>query len=221
MRAADRAAAVHAAHTVDPIVEAPARIVDAGPHLPDAKSAEQRFARFDNPVVVRVAQINNLRRAKHNGPIASRDNSITGRQAIGEHGRMIDAAVSIGVFQSLDRAVLILFGLLNRVIRGGHTAHLTIEFARLVQLLDIQVSLQVVTVDFTDENASARVEGHGNRVGQMRLTGHDLDTKAVLHAKQLLALLDRQRARRIVGQADLVLRSAGDRDAHRQRKRRQ
>ena len=142
--------------------------------------------------------------AEYDHAIAGRHDAVAGRQSIGQDGRSVEVAVTVRILQPLHGAILVLGSPLNRVIRGRNPPHLAIELSCLVLLQHIEIAFQVVAVDLTHQDPAPSVEGHGHRIGQERLTGHDLDAKSLRHAKQLLTLCDRQRTRRIVGQLNFV-----------------
>ena len=108
------------------------------------------------------------------------------------HPRLVDAPVAIGIFQQFDGTVLSFFCLLDRLVTSSDPPHLLVELTGLVQLDHVQVAFQVVAMDLANQDASFRVERHGNRVGQIRFAGDQLHVESWLRAKQLAALLGRQ-----------------------------
>jgi hypothetical protein len=96
-------------------------------------------------------------------------------EALGEDLDLVDASVAVAVLQDL-----------HAVAAGPRLA------ARVLEALG-------------DPDAAARVEGHGHRVGDLRLRGGELDAEAGRHRDLLARLLRRERR---PGRTVLVVRDA-------------
>src|SRR5262249_27768148 len=101
---ADRAAA-GAAADIDPVIRPPLRTVDAALEGPLREPLEQHLAGLGPAVPVAVGEEEDLRLTRGDDPAPCRADPETGRQAIGPDLGAVHAAVTIGVVQSLDRAV--------------------------------------------------------------------------------------------------------------------
>ncbi|MBI4601584.1 MAG: hypothetical protein HY721_06450 [Planctomycetes bacterium] len=77
------------------------------------------------------------------------------------------------------------------------------------KLEDVQVTVEVVSVDLADEEAPVRIEGDGRGVRQEGLAGHELDPEALGEPEELGALLRRPRLRRVGSAGDVASGGGG------------
>jgi len=178
VRAADRAAAVDAVGRINPIVHAPSRIVDPRPHVIQPKAGEQRLLHFGSSVAVAVRQEQNVRRAQSDDPLSSRHDAIARRQAVCPHVAAVHPAIAVGVLQQFDRSILLLLCAADRLGIGRNAPHGRIQNARLVQLPNVQITFEVITVDLGHENPPAGVKGHRHRIRDMRFGRDQLDPES-------------------------------------------
>ena len=91
---------------------------------------------------------------------------------------MIHHAVAVGVDQPLDGAELFLLGAAHGVLVGGDAPDDTVELSGLVQLLDVELALDIVAVQFADEEVAVRVPADAGGLADERLGGDQFQPEA-------------------------------------------
>jgi hypothetical protein len=149
-----------AAPDIDPVIRPPLGTIEAALERPFGESLEQHLANLRPAIAVAVGEEQDLGLTRGDDSSPCRTDPETGRQPIGPDLRAIDATVAVGVAQLLDGAVRLgLRRLLVPLVRLD-PAHHPVELPALVQLLDVILPLQVVAVQFGDEELPAFIPAH-------------------------------------------------------------
>ena len=101
-----------------------------------------------------------------------------GRQPVGPHLGVIHHAVAVGVDQTLDGAELFLLGSAHGVLIGGDAPYDTVKLSGLVQLLNVELALDIVAVQFADKEIAMRVPADAGGLADERLGGYQFQTEA-------------------------------------------
>src|SRR5262249_26946960 len=146
--------------------------VDAPLERPFREPLEQDLADLRLAVAVTVGEKQDLRLAGGDDSPPGRTDPVAGRHVIGPDVRPVHVPVAVRIAQSLDRAIRPgLSGPLGLLV-GLNPPHDAVEFAGLVQLLDVVLTFEVVAVQFANEELPAFVPAHARWLADDRLAGH-------------------------------------------------
>jgi hypothetical protein len=196
-------AAARAGAGVDPIVVSPLRLVDAPLEDAHGESFVEHLADLGHAVAVAVGEIDDLGGGRGNDAVAGGADPVAGGQVVGEDRRLVHHAVAVGVGEELDRAVGGGVGLFLGLGRRGDPPHLHVELPGLVGLLDVELPLEVVAVEFGDEEPALRIPADARRLVDERLGRNELHLQSRGHAEGGMRILRRERLGGVGGFWDL------------------
>ena len=182
-----RGSAVRPGH-VDPIVLAPARIVDGALDDVHLEAIEEGFADIRLAVSSAVVQVDDPEGGDGDDAAAGGDDAEAGRQVVSPGVGPVHAPIAIGVVQELDPAVGLFPGLGQGLWSRVDPPDFLVQLSRLVQLDDVEMPLEVVAVNLADEQAALFIPGDARGVGDERLTGDQLDLQPLRKLKAPQAL---------------------------------
>ena len=197
MRSGD-VAAVPSASEVEPVVHAPGRRIDAALQIAGAKTGEEFFPHIRFVIPITVFEKNNVRRAGDDDAAVSGRDAITWRQPVSPDHGLVHHAIAIRVTQQFHRAVSLGLGLFPGLLTGLNAPHLHVQFAGLVQFIEIVLPLDIVTVQLAHKQPAALVPAHAGRLGDQRLTGEKFDLHSCGNLEGFRAFGGRQRPGGIV-----------------------
>ena len=217
VRPRDQAAAGPRAR-VDPVVVAPLRLVDAPLEDAHREAFIEHLADLGHAVAIAISKIDDLRGRSGDDAVAGGADPVAGGQVVGEDRRLVHHAVAVGVGEQLDRAVGRGFGLGLGLWRRGDPPHLHVELPGLVGLLDVELSLEVVAVEFRDEEPALRIPADARRLVDQRLGRDELHLQSRRHAERGMRIPRRERPGRVGGLRDLgdrrLRQARGQGDVH-------
>ena len=202
MRPGD-AAAGRPGPRVDPVVVAPLRLVDVALEDAHGEALVEHFADLGHAVAVAVRKVDNLRGRGGDDAVAGGADSVAGGQVVGEDRRLVHHAVAVGVGEQFDRAVGLGVRLGLGLRRRGNPPHLRVELAGLVGLLDVELPLEVVAMEFRDEEPALRIPADARRLVDKRLSRDELHLQSRGHAEGGMRILWRERPGPVGGFWDL------------------
>ena len=208
--------AIPAAPEVDPPIRAPLRRIDAALQLTRAEAGEQNLPHVRLARARAVLEKNNVRRARDDDPTARRHKPIHRRQSLRPHHRLVHAPVAVRIRQQLHHAERARLRRLLELRVRLYAAHLRVELAGLVQLLDVELPREIVAVQLAHKHPPMLIPAHARRRRDERLTRDDLHAKPLRQPERRRAFLRRARLRRVIRLGNLRAGEARD-EAHRER----
>ena len=204
---------------VDPVVVAPLGLVDAPFEDAHRESFVEHLADLGHAVAVAVGEVDDLRGGRGDDAVAGDADPVAGGQVVGEDRRLVHHAVAVGVGEQFDRAVGLGVRLGLGLRRRGNPPHLRVELAGLVGLLDVELPLEVVAMEFRDEEPALCIPADARRLVDKRLSRDELHLQSRGHAEGGMRILWRERPGRVGGFRDLghrrLLEARGQGGCHR------
>ncbi len=188
---------------VDPVVRSPNRIVDRALHLAPFETGEDPFSHFRLVVPVPVGKEEDVRLRHHDHPSPGRQHAVGRRDIVRPHHDFVHAPVTVPVTQQLERTGLPFPRL--RLHPGAHPdpPNRGVQLAGLVQLGDVEMAFQVVTVNLGHEEPAVLVPRHAAWIPDERLARDEVDAKPLRQVEVLHALFRTERPGGVVGLGDL------------------
>ena len=186
-------AAALAAVDVNPVIRPPLRRVDPALDYADLEAGEKRVPHLGFSVTITIREKNNVRRTNGNNPAARWADTETGRQSVGPNLGAIHRAVTVVIDHFFNRPKLLVLSAAYGVLVGCDAPDDTVEFAGLVQFLNVVLALSIVAVQFADKEAAVRVPADTGGLADERLGDDELQPEAVRQLDPLEAFGWRQR----------------------------
>src|SRR5262249_17462193 len=143
MRSRDATTTVALAE-INPIIRTPLWSVDPALQRTVLKPGEQLLFDFRLPIAIAIGEVPNIRRRGGVHAPAATAPSIARRDVVCTNNGLIHSAVAVRIDEHLDGTLRPSLRFLDRLLVRLNTAHLVIELARLIEFLDVVLSLQVV-----------------------------------------------------------------------------
>ena len=172
-------AAALAAVDVNPVIRPPLRRVDPALDYADLEAGEKRVPHFGLSVTIAIREKNNVRRTNGNNSAARRADTETGRQSVGPNLGAINRAIAVVIDHFFDCSKLLGLGAAYGVLVGCNAPDDTVEFACLVQFLNVVLPLSIVAVEFADEEVAMRIPADTGGLAYERLGDDEFQPEAV------------------------------------------
>ena len=178
---------------VHPTIRSILRLVDVPLQDPCREAVKERLTDFCDAISIAVRQEKHCRSSHRYQAITCRHDPVAGWETICKHHRPVHHPVAIIVVQSFNRAICLGLRSLLGIIRGLDATHLAIEQARLVELLDVCLTFEVVAVELAHIESPLGIPTDARRFADQGLGGHQLHLQACGQAKALLGVRRRKR----------------------------
>ena len=113
------------------------------------------------------------------------------RQLIRQHLSLVHDAITVCINESLHRSRLLFLRLQDRFGGSGKAPDHLIQLTSLVQFFDVVLALQIVAVQFGDEEVASLIPTHTRGLTDQRFGGHQFQLEAWRNSKKLGTLCGR------------------------------